>query len=152
MRSAQERLLRRREHEEKPTVVVVGGEEVRDRLGGQIALRVDRHALAQLPDAPLEHGADGVVPVLEGEAEHLPHLAADDLLVREAGELARSAPAADDPALLVADEEGRVGSGVVVVEQLEEEREAALRATLGGVAEARPCAPSPWSDDRSWGR
>ena len=39
--------------------------------------------------------------------------------------------AADDPALLIADEEGRVGRRVVVVEQLEEEAEAAPLAGDG---------------------
>src|SRR5918995_894888 len=33
-------LLRRGEHEQEPAVLIVGGEHVRDRLGGQIALRV----------------------------------------------------------------------------------------------------------------
>ena len=70
------------------------------------------------------------------EPEHLAHRAADDLLVREAGQLARAAAAADDPALLVADEERGVGRRVVVVEQLEEEPEAALLAALRDVAEA----------------
>src|SRR5204863_9975052 len=54
----------------------------------------------------------------------------------EAGQLEGAAAAADDPALGVADEERCVGRGVVVVEELEEEAEAALRATLGLAAEA----------------
>src|SRR5215210_7200489 len=76
IQSAEERLLRRCEDEQKPAVIVVGGEEIRHRLRGQISLRVDGHALAQLPDAPLEHGPHGVIAALEGEPEHLPDLAA----------------------------------------------------------------------------
>ena len=50
--------------------------------------------LPSLAHSPLEHGAHVVLPALEVEAEDLAHLAADHLLVREAGELARAAAAA----------------------------------------------------------
>src|SRR5207237_645344 len=77
-----------------------------------------------------------VLAVGELEAEDVVDPAADRLLVRQPGELLRAAPAGDDPALLVAGEEGGVGRRVVVVEELEEEAEAAVRAALGEVAEA----------------
>src|SRR5204862_7053640 len=51
----------------------------------------------------------------------------------------RGAPPADveDPPLLVADEERRLGRRVVVVEELEDEPEAALRAPLRAPGKAR---------------
>ena len=55
-------------------------------------------------------------------------------LVGQTGEFARATAAADDPAFFVAGEERRVGRRVVVVQQLEQEAETALRATLGHVA------------------
>jgi hypothetical protein len=60
---------------------------------------------------------------------------ADRLLLLEAGELERAPPAGDDAALLVGREERRVGRRVVVVEQLEQEAEAAVRAAAGLAAE-----------------
>ena len=50
----------------------------------------------------------------------------------------RVASAADHASLAVADEEGRVGRRVVVVEQLEQERETALAAALALAREAEP--------------
>src|SRR4051812_11180424 len=129
-------LLGRRQDEEEAAVVIVRGKEVRHRAGGQIALRVDAHRLAELADAPLEHGAHVVLPVLEVEAEHVGDGAADDLLVGQAGQLARAAATADHATLLVAHEEGGVRRRVVVVEQLEQEPEAALRAAAWLVPEA----------------
>src|SRR4051794_1446458 len=126
--SRESSLFRRREHEEQPAVVVVGGEEVGGGAGRQIALRVDLHGVVEGAHAPLEDGGDGIVAVGPAQAEHLAHLAADDALVVEARQLERPAPAADHAPLGVAHEEGGVGSGVVVVEELEQEREAALAA------------------------
>jgi hypothetical protein len=127
----EEGYLRRRDYREG-----VSGEQVGDGLRGQVAFGVDGDGLVELAHPPLEHRADVVLATVEGEAEHLAHLAPDDLLVREAGQLARSAAAADDAALLVADEERGVRRRVIVVEQLEEEPEAALLAALRDVAEA----------------
>src|SRR3954451_13669873 len=119
--SARWPLLGRRQHEEKPAVVIVGREQVSDGTGRKVALGVDAHRLAELAHAPLEHRAHVVLAVLELEAEDVDGRAADDLLVRQAGQLARAAAAADHATLLVAHEERRVGRRVVVVEQLEEE-------------------------------
>ena len=60
--------------------------------------------------------------------EHLVHVAADHVLVAEPGQLARAAAGADHARVLVEDEERGVGRRVVVVEQLEQEAEAALLA------------------------
>ena len=65
-------------------------------------------------------------PLVELELEDLLHRPADHVEVTEPGELARAAAGADQASLLVEEEEGRVGGRVVVVEQLEEEAEAAL--------------------------
>jgi hypothetical protein len=78
-----------------------------------------------------------VLPAGEVQPENVLHLAADDLLVGEPGELARAAAAADHAALLIADEERGVRGGVIVVQELEEEAEAALGAALRLVAEPR---------------
>ena len=80
--------------------------------------------------------ADVVVPVLELEAEHVLHGAADHVEVAQPGELAGAAAGADQPALLVEDEERGVGSRVVVVEQLEQEAEPAALAALRAALEA----------------
>src|SRR4051794_36350591 len=128
------RLLGGRQDEQQAAVVVVGRKEVGGRARGQIALRVHLDGLAERPDAPLQHGPDRILPLGEAEAQDLPDAAPDHALVVEAGQLEGAATAADDPALGVADEEGRVRCGVVVVEQLEEEAEAALRAALGPLA------------------
>src|SRR3954452_11857594 len=84
-------LLRRRQHKQKAAVVVIGGKQVCDGLRREVALGIDGDALAELADAPLEHGADVVLPALEVEPEHVAHLAAHDLLVGQAGQLARAA-------------------------------------------------------------
>src|SRR5688500_12734529 len=73
----------------------------------------------------------------EAQAEHLGDVAADDPLVVEAGQLEGAAAAADHATGLVADEERGVGRRGVVVEQLEQEPEPALRARLRLPAEAR---------------
>src|SRR3954447_10446710 len=129
-------LLLGRQDDEQAAVVVVGREEVGGRARGEGPLRVDSHRLAQHANAPLQRGGDLVAAVVELQAEHLVDRAPDDLLLLEAGELERAAAGADRPALLVAHEEGRVRRGVVVVEQLEEEREAAPLAALGLTPEA----------------
>src|SRR5207244_10090945 len=92
---------------------------------------------AQHPDAPLQRCVDRVLPVHEGEAEDVLDRPADRGLVPEPGELEAAAPAPDHAGLVVADEEGRVRVRVVVVEQLEEESEAAFLAAARRGAEAR---------------
>ena len=68
--------------------------------------------------------------------EHVAHRPADHVEVPEPGQLARTAAGADHASLLVADEERGVGRRVVVVEQLEQEREAALLAAARPADEA----------------
>src|SRR3954464_14458665 len=80
-----------------------------------------------------------VLPVVEAQSEHVADRAADDPLGVEARELARATAGADQPALLVGDEERGVRRRVVVVEQLEQEAEAAVRAAARAVAKA--CGP-----------
>src|SRR3954449_3286372 len=126
----------RGEDEQQAAVLVVGREYVRLRGLGAVALSVHGHGLVEHPNAPLERRADVVVAVLEGEAEHVLHRTADHVGVAEAGELAGAAAGADQAALLVGDEERGVGRRVVVVEQLEEKAEAAVRAAARAIAEA----------------
>ena len=73
--------------------------------------------------------------------QRLDDVAADQLGLREAGQLEDAAADREHPPLLVGDEQARVGRRVVVVEQLEEEAEAAVVA--GRRLRARsPRAPS----------
>src|ERR687897_221546 len=95
-----------------------------------------RARLVEHPDTPLERGGDVVVAVLELKAEHVLRGPADHVQVTEPGELARSAARPDEAPLLVEDEEGGVGGRVVVVQELEQEPEAALLASLGSRLEA----------------
>src|ERR1700748_2640650 len=62
-------LLGRRQDEAQGGVLIVGREQVRNRLGGKIALGVDHDALAQTADAPLEGHADVVLLALEVQPE-----------------------------------------------------------------------------------
>src|SRR5215211_7158136 len=128
--------LPRREHEQQAPVVVVGGEDVRLRRLGAVALRVYHHLLVEHPHAPLERRADVVVAGLELEPQHLLRGPPDHVEVAQAGELAGAPAGADQAGLLVEDEERRVGGRVVVVEQLEQEAEAALVAAAGAALEA----------------
>src|ERR1044072_5208944 len=90
---------RRREDDQQATVVVVGGKDVGDRFGRQIALGVYRDLLAERAHPPLERGLDRVgdsatvavgalaaLPCLPPlQAEDLLHRTADHVLVGEAG-------------------------------------------------------------------
>ena len=78
--------------------------------------------------------ATGSSPFAKLQAEHLLDALADHLLLLEAGEREGVLAAADHAALAVAHEERRVRRRVVVVEQFEQEREAALRAALAAGA------------------
>jgi hypothetical protein len=129
--------LTRRQDEQQPAVVVVGREDVCLGGLGTVALGVDDDGLVEHPDAPFERRADVVAAVLELEAEDLLHRASDDVLVTQAGQLARAPAGADQTALLVGDEERRVGRRVVVVEKLEEKAEAAVLAAASALDEAR---------------
>src|SRR5919197_802445 len=129
-------LLRRSQDEQHAAVFIVGGKQVRCRTGGQIALCIYLHGLVEGAHAPFQDRADGIVGVLEAQAEHVADRTADDALVVEPGQLEGAAAAADDTPLGIADEERRVGRRVVVVEQLEQEAEAAARASLRLAAKA----------------
>src|SRR3954454_23241469 len=128
--------LRGRQHEQQSAVVVVRGEDVGLRPLRPVSLRVNGDRLVENTHSPLERGADVVVTRLELEAEHLLHGTADHVIVTEAGELARAAAGTDQASVLVTDEECGIGRRVVVVEQLEDEAEAALRATARSVPES----------------
>ena len=110
------------------------------------------HRHLERAHAPLEHGRDRIVAVGEAQPEHLLDALADHLLLLEARERERVLAAADHAALAVAHEERRVGRRVVVVEQLEQEREAALRAALGLAGEADVAVELAACGGRSWGR
>ena len=67
MRIRIESTLLRSQHEQQAAVVVVGREHVGHGVGGQVALGVHLHPLAQRSHAPLERGLDRVVgPVVSG--------------------------------------------------------------------------------------
>src|ERR1700741_1852667 len=67
-------LLRRRQDEQQSTVVIVRRKEIGHSLGGQIAFRIDHYGLAELADAPFEHGSHMVSPALEVQPQDLAHL------------------------------------------------------------------------------
>ena len=94
------------------------------------------HRLVEHAHAPLERGGDVVAALVELEVEHVVHRTADHVEVTEPGELARAAACADQASLLVEDEERRIRSRVVVVEQLEQEPESAALAGLRASLEA----------------
>ena len=133
------RRLARGQDEQQAAVVVIGGEDVCLRRLGAVTFRVHGHGLVQNADAPLESGADVVIPVLELEPEDLVDGPPDHLEIAEAGELPSAPPGADQAALLVAEEERRVGRRVVVVEELEKEPETALLAPASAALKA--CRP-----------
>src|SRR5215218_149971 len=121
--------LPRRENEQQAAVVVVRGEDVCYRRLWPVSLRVDHDRLVENPNAPLKSRGDVVAPAFELEAEDVAGRTADHVQITEPGELARAATGADEPPLLIAEEEGSVRRRVVVVEQLEDEAEATLLAT-----------------------
>ena len=144
--------LARREHQQQAAVVVVRREDVRLRRLGPVSFGVHGNRLVQHPNAPLERGGDVVVAALELEAQHLVHRPADHVEVPQPRELSRPAPSADQPRLLVAEEERGVGGRVVVVEQLEEEAEPAFAAAARAALEAGRALGRRRSGRRSSGR
>ena len=87
-----------------------------------------------------------------GELQRLDDVAAHQVGLGEAGQLEDAAADREHAPLLVGDDETRVGRGVVVVEQLEEEAEAAVpaggrlrREALAGVDVERALL-APWAD------
>ncbi len=100
---------------------------------GVVAFARDLHRHLELAHSPLEHRVDrGRRRSSKRSPSTCSHALADHLFLLEAGQLEGASPAADHAALAVADEERGVRRRVVVVEQLEEEREAALRAAAFG--------------------
>jgi hypothetical protein len=87
--------------------------------------------------APLECRSNVVVAVFKLELQYVVYRATDHVEVSEAGQLARPAAGADEPPLLVKDEEGGVRGGIVVVEELEQEPETAFFAGAGAILESR---------------
>src|SRR5512133_812900 len=88
--------------------------------------------LSEPPDAPFECERRRISPVLVArQREALHHLAAHELVLAIARQLEDATTRGEDPPLLVADHESRAGCRVVVVDQLEEETEAAAVARDG---------------------
>src|SRR4051794_23232958 len=151
--SSPEGRLLRRQDEQQSAVVVVRREEVRDRLGGKVSLGVHRDLLSERAHAPLERRLDRVgdaVVIRVGrlaavalvdplEAEDVPDRAPDHILVAQAGELEPVLADVEDATLLIAGEERRLRRRVVVVQELEDEAEATLRAALRTVGDS--CGP-----------
>src|ERR671937_796232 len=131
----------RGEDEQETTVLVVGREDVRLRRLRTVALGVNGHRLVEHSYTPLERRADVVVAVLEGESQHVAHWLAQRIRLAETGELAHALAEADHARVLVADHKGGVGRGVVIVEQLEQEPEAAFGAALRASSETCGAVP-----------
>src|SRR5581483_6071224 len=93
----------RGEDEQEAAVLVVGREDVRRGGLGAVALGVDGHGLVEHAHPPFERGADVVVAVLEGEAEHLAHRPAHRIGLPQPGELPHALAEADHARLLIAD-------------------------------------------------
>ena len=74
-------------------------------------------------------------PFSELEAQHVAHRPADHVGSPRPVSSRTPAARADDAGVAVADDEGRVGRGVVIVEKLEQETEAAFGAALGAGCE-----------------
>src|SRR5262245_32072851 len=119
----------RRERDEKAAVLVVGREDVGRHLLDLPGARAKQELLTEAPDAPLERERDRALALLvavEPECLHdvLPH----QLALAVAGQLEDAAAGGDEAAGVVARDEARVRRRVVVVEQLEQEPEAAALA------------------------
>src|SRR3954452_19557749 len=114
--------------EQQPAIVVVGGEDVGGGRLGPVPLCMHRNRLLEHAHPPFKRGADGIAILVELEVENFLDRPAHHVLLAEPGELAHAASDTYYARVGVADEESRIRSGVVVVEQLEQEAEAALLA------------------------
>src|SRR4051794_2540069 len=125
----------RRQDEQQPAIVVVGGEDVCGGRLGPVTLCMHRNRLLEDAHPPFECCADRIAVLGELEVENFLDRPAHHVLFAEPGELAH--PAADTyyTRVRVADEEGRVRGGVIVVQQLEQEAEAALLAAASALGE-----------------
>ena len=103
--------------------------------------RAQLELLVEAPHAPFERELRGVLLLLEaGEPEARDQVGAEQVALVPAGQLEDAAPDREDARALVGDDEARAGRGVVVVDQLEEEAEAAVAAGDGLVE--NPSTPS----------
>jgi hypothetical protein len=107
--------------------------------------RLQLELLAHPAHAPFERDLRRVLPVEARDPERLDHVPAHQVLLAVAGELEDVAPGREHPCVLVAHHEAGVRRRVVVLEQLEEEAEAAavardrlLRQALHPVVVDRP--------------
>src|SRR4051794_34888977 len=121
--------------EQQPAIVVVGGEDVG---GGR--LRAGTFFMPPKPPfldahAPLKRCADGIAILVELEVENFLDRPAHHVLLAEPGELAHAASDTYYARVGVANEESRIRSGVIVVQQLEQEAEAALLAAASALGE-----------------
>ena len=123
------RRQRRRQRDEQPAVLVVGGEEVeRDGLLDPRA-RAQRRGLAELTHAPLAHRLDRRTRRRAPSAST--SVATEQVGVAKPGQLEHVPADRQHAGLRVADDEPGRGRRVVVLEQLEQEPEAAAAALRG---------------------
>src|ERR1041384_1359014 len=90
----------RRQDDQQATVVVVGGKDVGDRLGGKVALGVDRDLLAKRANPPLQGGVDRIAVfavLFPLQSQYLFHRPADHVLVGQTGQLEAAASGVDHP-------------------------------------------------------
>ena len=125
-----ERLLCGRQDEQQPAVIVVSGEEIGARFGRQIPLGVDLNLLIKRAHAPLQNRPNRIALLSKAQAEYITNWAPNNALVIEPCQLECAASAGDYAGVVVTDEERRIWSRKVVIEQFEDESEAALFAAF----------------------
>ncbi len=86
------------------------------------------------------------------QRERLAQVLADQLALLEAGQLEDALADGQDARVAIAREHARVRAGVEVVEQLEDEAEAASRAADGLMCEAVAAVRVHRAAGRNWGR
>jgi hypothetical protein len=128
-RPAPECLTPGREGDEEAAVLVVGGEEVHRHASGRPRPRAQRQRLVELAYAPLACDTGWILAVRRREAETFPQRLSEQFPLAVTGQLQHATPHGNDALVVVADDEPCRRSGVVVLEQLEQEPEAAVRAT-----------------------
>ena len=124
------RLLSGRQNEQQPAVVVVCRKEIGACFCWKVALGIDLDLLVERTDTPLQDGAYGVWLGDEAEPENISDRPTDDAFIIEAGQLKGAATACDHTSVVVADEERRVRSRKVVIEEFKEKTEATFAATF----------------------
>ena len=127
----------RREHYQEAPVFVVGGEEIGRGFRRKVALSVHSDSLVERPDSPFQNRSYGVLTVSKDEAEYLFRRPTNDVLFRQAGQFKRTVATANQPPFPIGREEGSVRSGVVIVEQFENEPIATAVAARGLSTESR---------------